>query len=341
MVPDFARFVVRAVRPGDAGALLRLARHLDSYNLPADARRLGVLVSDTARSFAGRLPSRAREKYIFVLEDRARRTLAGCSMIVAKHGAPGSPHIYLRTFRDVKRSRFLGRAVVHHCLQLGEDADGPTELGGLVLAPAYRGRPEKLGRFLSYGRLLFIAARRKRFENRLLAEYLPAFLQGKRSPFWDYFGAKFTGLSYHQADRLSMDSKEFILSLFPRETIYVDFFPPEVKRYLGHVGEESVPASSLLARQGFRYADQIEPFDGGPCFMAATDRVPLVRRARRGAAWEDNSPGGEMGMVLRDGTEPRLVCCPLRRGQRGWGLSGEGMEVLSLQPGDEVWGGFP
>jgi arginine N-succinyltransferase len=36
----------------------------------------------------------------------------------------------------------------------------------------------------------------------------------------------------------------------------------------------------MLARIGFRYAQRVDPFDGGPHFVASTDDVPLVRDVR-------------------------------------------------------------
>jgi arginine N-succinyltransferase len=332
------RFLIRSVERRDADDLFRLARLLDSYNLPADRRRLATLVDDSRRSFAGRPVSRAREKYVFVLEDRRRGRVVGSSMIIAKHGTPGLPHLYLRSFVERRRSRTLGRTVAHHCFRLGATSNGPTELGGLVLLPSYRGRPERLGTWLSYVRFLFIAARRRRFQDTLLVEYLPAFAAGGESPFWNYFGRKFTGLSYRTADRLSIDNKEFVLSLFPRGTLYRDFFPEEIVRYLGRVGDATLPAARLLERMGFRFNGDIEPFDGGPYYTAATDRVPLIRRARRGRLrLVSHEARGPIRLFLADHDETvRALAAPSSSGEPT-GLSIETARTLGIARDGVVW----
>ncbi len=37
----------------------------------------------------------------------------------------------------------------------------------------------------------------------------------------------------------------------------------------------------MLRRIGFRYAERVDPFDGGPHFTAPTDEVTLVQKAQR------------------------------------------------------------
>ncbi|MBL0350764.1 MAG: arginine N-succinyltransferase [Elusimicrobia bacterium] len=333
-----SNFLLRSARLDDLDDVVRLARHLDSYNLPADRARLRTLLSDSARSFGGRPPSHSREKFLFLLEDRSLGRVVGSSLVIAQHGTPGLPHLFLQSFVERRRSRTLRRSVEHRCLKMGWTDRGPTELGGLVLLPSHRGRPEKLGHWLSYVRLLFIATRRRRFRPRLLAEYLPAFAKNGVSPFWEYFGKKFTGLDYRTADRLSIDNKEFIVSLFPTGTLYQDFFPADVVRYLGQVGNPSLPAAQLLRKVGFAYCSQIEPFDGGPYFEADTDRVPLVRGARR-TAWAENSPPGKTRrLVLVDrGADVRALVAPAAlRGGRLL-LSPDASASLSLRAAETPW----
>src|SRR5690606_41836966 len=60
----------------------------------------------------------------------------------------------------------------HTALRLGFSYGGPTEIGGLVVAPAYRKAVEKLGLLISYVRFLFISAHRNWFRNEVLAELL-------------------------------------------------------------------------------------------------------------------------------------------------------------------------
>jgi arginine N-succinyltransferase len=329
-------FLIRGAEERDLPGLFPLARLLDSYNLPADRRRLRALIRDSRRSFACRPATPARAKYLFLLEDLAAEKIAGCSLIIGKHGTPGLPHLYLSSYAERRRSRTLRRTVEHRCFRLGATEDGPTEVGGLVLLPAYRARPEKLGRRLSFVRFLYMAARPERFQNRVLAEFMPAFLSRGRSPFWEYFGRKFTKLSYHRADRLSIDNKEFILSLFPRSVIYQDFFPRRIIRYLGRVGDPSLPAARLLRRAGFRYLNQIEPFDGGPYYGAARREISVVRRSRRRTAAAGPVRGPAHLVLSERGGSVRCVAAPLRPGGAAE-LSAEALRLLGTAAGEDVW----
>ena len=97
---------------------------------------------------------------------------------------------------------------------------------------------------------------------------------------WDHLGRRFINLSYLEADAFSRTSKEFILSLFPKDEIYVSLLPPEARRLIGRVAPEAVPAMRMLERQGFQRCDEVVPFDGGPYIEADRDQIPLVRNTR-------------------------------------------------------------
>lgn len=303
-------FVIRQVRPGDLAHLWPLARLLNSYNLPADRRFLRGLVETSVASFRGALP-RSRAKYLFVLErcdprispNASRFThhasrVIGCSLIIAKHGTRALPHLWLDVKPVRMTSRALRRTVTHQVLRLGMTTDGPTEVGGLIVLPAYRGRPERLGRQLSYVRFAYMAMHPERFERDVLVEYLPPLSPDGESPLWQAFGQRFTGLSYHAADRLSATTKEFILRLFPRTPIYADFLPLKVRAQLGVVHPAAAGSCALLKAIGFRPRRQIEPFDGGPYYGAPRWRITLIRRTRAGA----------LAVVPSVVAAPALVC---------------------------------
>ncbi len=274
------QFIIRNVLPRDLRDVYQLACHLDSYNLPADKPRLERLIKHSQLSFQQKLKDSTQARYLFVLEDQYLSRVVGCSLVIAKHGTLGLPHLYLSSYSEKRYSKTLQKSVEHKCLRLGANEDGPTEVGGLVLLPSYRKHPQKLGKWLSFVRFLYIAAHKYLFQPHILAEFLPVFIQKDKSLFWEYFGQKFTGFTYHQADRLSIDNKEFILSLFPRGTIYRDFFPKQINQYLGEVGDPTKPAARLLQKIGFQYLHQIEPFDGGPYYGALTNYITLIRQSQ-------------------------------------------------------------
>ena len=276
-------FLLRSADRRDVSGVLQLAKFLDSYNLAYDRDYIRSLLHVSEASFAGDLP-KEEARYLFLLENTSRREIVGCSLILAKHGTRESPHLYLDYFTERRTSKTLGKSVTHRCLKFGKETDGPTEVGGLVLKPPYRRHPQKLGFQLSWIRFLYMALHPGRFQRRVLVEFLPPLKTGGGNPFWESLGARFLGLSYHEADHLSIANKEFILSLFPKEKIYCDLLPEKALQSLGQVGPQGVHASHVLQRIGFRYLNQVEPFDGGPYYGAPVGRISVIQGARKAKA---------------------------------------------------------
>jgi arginine N-succinyltransferase len=239
------------------------------------------VVTRSVRSFAGKARERADAMYVFVAEDRAAQRIAGASVIIAKHGTPDSAHYYLEMADEERYSKTLRLLFRHTYLHLRRSFDGPTEVGGLVVDPAYRGHPEKIGKQLSYVRFLYMGIHPDRFEPTVLAEMLPPLTPTGESPLWECYGRRVTGLSFGEADLLSRGDKEFIDALFPDSPIYVCMLPEAVREQLGAIGSESAGALHVLEKIGFRFLRHIDPFDGGPYYGARLEDILLVRQLER------------------------------------------------------------
>jgi len=274
-------FVIRDVQRADLPGLKKLAALLNTVNLPDDEKTLLEVIDRSVRSFDARIRDPFKREYLFVLEDPASGKVIGSSLIIAQHGTRDAPHVFLDVYEKEHYSQNVDKHFKHRVLQIGYNFDGPTEIGGLVVHPDFRG-VEKPGKQLSYVRFLYIAIHRARFCERVLVELLPRLEEDGRSPLWETLGRKFTGLSYQEADRLSRQNKEFIQQLFPPGEIYTTLFSQKVQDAIGVVGPESEGARAMLAKIGFRFDERIDPFDGGPHWSAATAQIEPIRRARRG-----------------------------------------------------------
>jgi arginine N-succinyltransferase len=270
-------FLLRQAKAEDHRQLLKLARELDSTTLPTDARELTELLETSNASFAGKIRNRAQAKYVFCAEEIRKRRVVAASMIVGKHGTPTAPHYYFEVGVDERYSHTLRRMFRHTNLRLRYSMDGPTEIGGLIVSPAMRGHPERIGKQISWVRFAYIARYRKRFEKEVLAEMLPPTQPGHGNKFWDHYGRMVTGLSYREADRLSTRDKEFIRALFPDAPIYVLMLPEEIRNAIGEVGENTRGALRILEQAGMRYLNQIDPFDGGPYYGCAVEDLAPVK----------------------------------------------------------------
>ena len=330
-------FLLRSANRRDLNGVLKLARLLNSYNLAYDRHYLWSLLHVSEASFAGDLP-KEEARYLFLLENTETKEIVGCSLILAKHGTRESPHLYLNLFTEKRTSRTLGKTVTHRCLKFGKDTDGSTEVGGLILKPHYRRHPHRHGLQLSWIRFLYMALHPSRFQRRVLVEFLPALRPGKGggNPFWDALGSRFLGLSYHEADHLSIANKEFILSLFPKEKIYCDLLPKEVLRRLGQIGPQGIHASHALQRLGFRYLNQVEPFDGGPYYGAPVDRISVIRKARRARA--TFGEGGSQKILVLTEKEGAIRAAVVNAGRRGKqiALSKKVIQPLGISRGDPL-----
>jgi arginine N-succinyltransferase len=272
-------FILRSVRTQDLKELNDLAGQFSLLNLPADKKILSDKIERSMASFAGEL-TREKAEYLFVLEDVESGFVAGSSLILAKHGNEEIPHYY---FKVVKKDRFsedLGVGFIHQVLQLKEDCDGPTEIGGLLIERGYRRRPEKLGKQISLIRFIYMGMFPNEFEPRILCELTPPLADGGRSEFWEALGRRFTGLPYQEADLISQRNKEFISSLFPEEDIYLALLDARARLVLGRVGEETRPAQHLLESIGFKYLHEVDPFDGGPHYGVLAKDVTLIKNGK-------------------------------------------------------------
>ncbi len=274
-------FLVREARPADAAHILRLARLLDSINLPTERRDMDALVRRSLQSFRGKLKNRRDGTYLFVIEERTVHRTVGTAMIIAKHGTPESPHYYLEMATDQRYSKTLKKMFKHTYLTLRRNIDGPTEVGGLIVDPTFRQHPSRIGKQLSFIRFLYLAMYPDRFEDEVLAEMLPPLTETRDSLFWECYGKRVTGLDFRKADKLSTKDKEFIEALFPSIPLYVCMFPIEVQEQLGKVGPDSQGAVYLLEKVGFHFLRHIDPFDGGPYYGAKVEDLVPVQRFRR------------------------------------------------------------
>ena len=350
-------FLIRQAGPKDFSGVYALAKRLDSYNLPADPAYIRKLLATSQASFQGQR-KRADAQYLFVLEEvksaprAGRGQIAGCSLIIAKHGIPGHPHLWFALEQLTKRSRSLKRSRSHRVLRMGYTENGPTEVGGLIVHPQYREIPEHCGLQLAYVRFLYMAMHPGRFERDVLIEYRGAMGAGNTSPFWEAMGRVFTGLSYSKADRLSVTNKEFIWSLLPQEPIYYALLPKEVQRAIGALHPSAARAARLCKRIGFREIPQVEPFDGGPYYSAPLRQIRLVRQTQRlrlcepllsgrgtlsflsarvgrgrGLSLIGTDSGGSFRAILAKGA--------ISKGR--WTMGEDGFQRLGVEPGKAVY----
>lgn len=376
-------FLLRRAKMDDVPSLLKLARTVHFINLPPDKAILDEKVAWSRQCFmlaaeaslGKRTPKRAGDApaksavnhgarpgrvglsagirdvtgrsplFMFVLEDtEVEGGVVGTSQIVSQMGGPGFPNVSLQLgFKDLF-SQSLQMGVRHTVARLHLDETGPTEIGGLILQHSLRGHKQRLGRFLSLARFHFIGLHRRLFSDVVLAELMGPINAEGRSPFWDHCTRHFINLTLEEADRFCQESKEFLLTLFPREDLYLTLLAPEARAVVGQVGAETAPARRMLENIGFRYHHRVDPFDGGPHIEAVTDQIALVKATSVQKAAEPVSAPDDSAMK-RFGTVSHMAeDGEFRALQTGYDLDRSGrvvltaksLELLQARPGASV-----
>jgi arginine N-succinyltransferase len=273
-------FVIHEVRPSELDELEALASKLDTLNLPDNRERLEQIIDRSRASFGESQKKLQERDYVFVLRDLEADRLVGTSMIISQHGTYERPSVYFKVREEQKYSETLDKFFNHEVLQLQFDYHGPTEIGGLIVDPAYRKHRLKLGKLISFVRFMYIGMHRDWFRDRIVADLLPPLKEDGNSDLWDCLGWHFTELDYREADRMSRENIEFVRSLFPTSPIYTQLLPEAARTKIGVVGDQTKPAAKMLKSIGFAYDERIDPFDGGPTFSVQTDFCTPVQRTR-------------------------------------------------------------
>jgi len=340
-------YEIRGALPEDEEQILTIARHLNTVNLPDERVGVQQILEQSQKSLTQAIKDPKRRQYVFVLVDRKKKEIIGTSMIFGQLGRKDAPYIYLDVIDEERYSDSLDKHFKHTVLSIGYSYNGPTEIGGLVLHPDYRRATERLGTFLSYVRFLFLKMHRDWFRDEVLAELLPPLEKDGTSHLWDALGRHFTDLTYAEADKLSRRNKEFIRGLFPEGTIYASLLPQQAQDVIGKVGAQTRGVEKLLRRIGFRYAERVDPFDGGPHFTAMIDEVTLVQSSQHVKVKSLIDGEAELKPKLRGlvAIEPneapwfRAVLAPIEKSAKedAIALGTEAAKTLGVNVGDQVW----
>lgn len=273
--------LLREARETDVEALEQMADIPGFISLPRDADAIRAKIQRSTESFSGKVKSKGDAKYIFVAEDLATKRVVGTSQISGQHGTPDSPHFYFQVSNERKFSETINTGFIHGTLELKIDTDGPSEIGGLVVDPKVRNSEERVGRQISFVRFLYMAMNPDRFKKKVIAELLPPLNKRGQSPLWEAIGRRFTNMDYWEADELCQKSKEFIDQLFPSGKIYTTFFSAEARNAIGKVNKQTEPVLHMLNKIGFKYVNQVDPFDGGPHLWADVAEIAPVKSTQK------------------------------------------------------------
>lgn len=289
--------VIRPIERGDLSALMQLAGKTGGglTSLPVDEHTLSARIERSLETWQGTLP-KGEQGYVFVLEEYTTGTVAGICAIEVAVGL-NDPWYNYRVGTLVHASKELNVYNALPTLFLSNDHTGSSELCSLFLDPDWR--KEGNGYLLSKSRFLFMAAFRDRFNEKVVAEMRGVIDETGFSPFWKSLGERFFSMEFSKADYLcGTGQKAFIAELMPKHPIYTHFLSPEAQAVIGEVHPHTAPARAVLEKEGFRYRNYVDIFDGGPTLECDIDRVRAIRKSRLVEVAEGQPAPGEWPACL-------------------------------------------
>ncbi|MBO81655.1 arginine N-succinyltransferase [Citromicrobium bathyomarinum] len=331
-------FVIRPSREDDLEHLYEMAKLTGGgfTNLPADRDALAGKLATSAKAFANTGDTLTDETFVLVLENTETGAVRGTCQLMTQVGQQWPFYSY-RLNTLTQYSKELDRTVRAEMLSLSTDLEGCSEVGGLFLHP--NERAGGLGLLLARSRYLFIAMHRQRFAERVIAELRGIIDDRGGSPFWDGVAGRFFGMSFQEADYFNaINGNQFIADLMPKHPVYVAMLDDDAREVIGLPHPTGRAAMRMLEKEGFRFENYVDIFDGGPTMLARTDNVVSVADAKPRTLDAVDGEAGERAL-LASGTLTDFRCCYGKRTVEGEeiAIDDAGAQALGVGKGDTVW----
>ena len=331
-------FVIRPSREDDLEHLYEMAKLTGGgfTNLPADRDALAGKLATSAKAFANTGDTLTDETFVLVLENTETGAVRGTCQLMTQVGQQWPFYSY-RLNTLTQYSKELDRTVRAEMLSLSTDLEGCSEVGGLFLHP--NERAGGLGLLLARSRYLFIAMHRQRFAERVIAELRGIIDDRGGSPFWDGVAGRFFGMSFQEADYFNaINGNQFIADLMPKHPVYVAMLDDDAREVIGLPHPTGRAAMRMLEKEGFRFENYVDIFDGAPTMLARTDNVVSVADAKPRTLDAVDGEAGERAL-LASGTLTDFRCCYGKRTVEGEeiAIDDAGAQALGVGKGDTVW----
>ncbi|HBS23206.1 MULTISPECIES: arginine N-succinyltransferase [Thalassospira] len=331
---------VRPARMSDLDRLVDLASSASKglTTLPANRDLLEARITESIEAFGVDIDGPGGESYFMVLEDTANGKVAGTCAIYAGVGLSKAFYNY-KILKLTQYSHELNVTVTSRLLTLVNDYQGATEVGTLYLDPDYR--KDGNGQLLARSRYLLMGCFKERFSEMVMAEMRGWQDENGKSPLWEALGSHFFNIPFPDADYISgVGNNQFIADLMPKYPIYIEMLPKAAQDVIGKTHDETRPALNLLKKEGFRFSNAVDIFDGGPCVDVRLDDIRTIRHSKIATIRKivDRSPAME-----------RHLACTLELSgyQASWlymnvvngthvDLDRDQAEILGLRAGDQI-----
>ncbi len=300
-------FLIRPARESDVQALYEMAKRTGGgfTNLPPDRTALTAKLERSATAFSRDVTDDVNvedDLFVFVLENSETSEVRGTCQIFSRVGQKWPFYSY-RIGTLTQHSEELNRTFRAEILNLSNDLEGSSEVGGLFLHPGERAGG--LGMLIARSRYIFMAMHRARFGEKCLAELRGVIDEAGGSPFWDGVAGKFFGMSFQDADEFNAThGNQFIADLMPKHAVYIAMLSDAAKNVIGVPHPSGRAAMRMLENEGFAWEKFIDIFDGGPTMTVRTDQIKSIREAQTAIISKIDA-----GLGANIAGEKRLIAC--------------------------------
>lgn len=329
--------IIRPVKKQDLQTIAKCA--MDSgpglTHLPKRMECLEQKIECSLQAFSKANSTPEREEYFFVLADHRTEEIGGTCGIYSRTGAKDPLYAFrIETLPPLPAPLPLLKE--NRLLQVKAYQNGPTEICALYLMPHMR--KGGFGKLLSLSRFLFIAGYPKRFTETVMAN-MRGIINNAESPFWNGLGCHFLPVSFNEVMAMRALSEDFLPQFLPKYPIYVSLLTEETKQSIAHTHPHTEPALKMLQKEGFRFINEIDPFDGGPFIAADTKEINTIKNSKvssvKALSKELNSP--ERYLLSNDRIDFRACYGVVQVEDDGRiVISEEVAEGLQVQIGDPV-----
>jgi arginine N-succinyltransferase len=213
------------------------------------------------------------------LEELHSGELVGTSAIFGELGKDDSFYSYKRE-KVTQRNNALGVQYTHDVLHLSHHFEGYAEVASLFLLPQYR--KDFNGKLLTKVRYLFMGLHQSVFPKNVMADLRGYVDEEGHSPFWNALGNHFFPMTYAEADLYgAVNGNQFIADLMPKLPLYVNMLPDDAQHAIGKPHNDGRPAMALLEKEGFKFTNYIDIFDGAPSMEAEVAALKTVQTTRQ------------------------------------------------------------
>lgn len=269
-------YLVRPIEEKDLRSLLDFANEssLGMRSLPKNPSLLEEKIHHSIESFLGIKNPRKVAIYLFVLEDLVNGKMIGCSGITEKTGLD-RPLCYYALEKMKHTSSHLRLVEEMEILRPTTQWHGPSELISLYIKKEFRNL--KLGPLISLSRFLFIASFKELFTDTIIARLRGVInLITNKIPFWEEIGPHFSLDSSTEILKKLEKDRRRIEELLPPYPIYTSMLTPRARALLREIHESTMPAFTMLKKQGFTLTNYVDLIDAGPTISARKEDILAI-----------------------------------------------------------------